>query len=139
MDFEINLLSNVSESGELQLNVRNAIKRDLPHFRSKRVQIIIKKVKSQRSVQQNRLWWLYMTILSKDLGYTKEEIHELCKYKFLKREKVFEKTGEIFEYIESTTKLNKMDFSDMTSELIRWSAETFNIILPMPGEQLSIE
>ena len=139
MDFEINLLSNVSETGELQMNVRKAIKRDLPHFKGKRVNIIIKKVKSQRSLQQNRYWWLAITILSKEIGYTKEELHEILKYKFLRLSKVDEKTGEIFEYCGSTAKLSKSAFSDLVNDLIRFSAETFNVIIPMPGEQLEIE
>ena len=37
MDFEIDILSNVSDLGELQMNVRKSIKRDLLNFKNKRV------------------------------------------------------------------------------------------------------
>lgn len=126
--------SNVKE-GQLQKNVRLQIAEELKHFEGKRVEITIQKLKSTRSLQQNRLWWLYVTIIAKEVGYSKEEMHEILKFKFLKREKVDEKTGEVFEYIGSTTKLNKTEFADMVTDLIRFAAETFNIILPLPGEQ----
>ncbi len=130
--------TNVNESGEMQRNTAAQIKQEIKHFSGKRVEITIQKLKSTRSLQQNRLWWLYVTIISKEIGYSKEEFHEILKYKFLKREKVFEKTGEIFEYIGSTAKLSKTEFADMVTNLIRWSAETFGIILPLPGEQTEL-
>lgn len=122
----------------MQRNTALQIKNDVKHFSGKRIEIRIEKLKSKRSLQQNRLWWLYMGILSKELGYTKDEIHEICKFKFLKLEKVDEATGEVFPYLGSTAKLNKSDFSDLVSELIRWASETFNIILPLPGEQTEL-
>jgi hypothetical protein len=124
--------------GKLQKNISLQIKNELNHFEGKRVEITIQKLSAKRSDQQNRLWWLYMGILSKELGFTKEEIHDICKFKFLKREKVDEKSGEIFEYLGSTTQLNKMEFADMVSELIRWVSETFDIVLPLPDEQMEI-
>jgi hypothetical protein len=126
--------SNVKD-GQLQKNVRLQIAEEVKHFEGKRVEVTIEKLKSTRSVQQNRLWWLYVSIISKEVGYSKEEMHEILKFKFLKREKVDEKTGEVFEYIGSTIKLNKTDFADMVNDLIRYAAETFNIVLPLPGEQ----
>lgn len=125
--------------GRLQKNVSLKIANELKEFEGKRVEIKIQKLKSTRSGQQNRYWWAIVTILANEIGYTKNEMHEILKFKFLKRSKVLESTGEVFEYLESTTKLNKSEFADMTSELIRWSAETFNVILPLPGEQLEIE
>lgn len=123
------------KGGNLQTNVRKKIAEELKQFEGKRIQIRIEKLKSKRSIQQNRYWWLAMTILGNELGYSKEETHELMKFKFLKRERVIEKTGEILEYIESTTTLSKSDFSDMVTDMVRWAA-SMNIIIPLPGEQL---
>ena len=129
--------SNVT-NGKLQKNVSQIIASELNHFDGKRVEITIQKLKSSRSIQQNRLWWLYVTILAKELGYNKDEMHEICKYKFLKKEKVDEKTGEVFQYIGSTAKLGKGEFVELMDSLIRWSAETFNIVLPLPNTQTEI-
>lgn len=135
---QLKYYSNVSNEGKLQKNVSEKIALELKEFSGKRVEITIEKLRSTRSSRQNRLWWLYMTILSKEIGYTKDEMHEICKFKFLKREKVDEKTGEVFEYIGKSSKLTKSEFADMTTDLIRWASETFNIILPLPDEQMEI-
>lgn len=94
--------------------------------------------RSSRTTRQNNLWWLYMSILSKETGFYKDEIHSICKMKFLKREKVVESTGEILEYTESTSKLSKEQFGELIDRLIQFAAETFNITLPIPDEQLGI-
>lgn len=129
---------SVVKDGRLQRNVSQKIANELKEFEGKRVEVRIQKLKSKRSDQQNRYWWAIVTILSHELGYTKDELHEILKFKFLKRSKADEKTGEIFEYLGSTATLNKTEFADMTSELIRWSAETFSIVLPIPGEQMDL-
>jgi len=135
---KLSYYSNVKDS-KLQKNISLQIASDIKHFEGKRIEITIQKLSSKRSTQQNRLWWLYMGILSKELGFTKEEIHEICKFKFLKKEKVDERTGLIFEYLGSTAALNKSDFADLVSELIRWAAENFEIVLPLPGEQTEFD
>lgn len=124
------------KQGKLQKNVSDKIAKDLQQFDGKKIILTIAKIKSIRSLQQNKYWWACVTILSNELGYTKEEMHEILKFKFLKREKVLEITGEVFEYIESTTKLSKSEFADISSEMIRWAAQSFNIVLPIPNEQL---
>lgn len=126
------------KNGHLSKSVRNKIASELLQFEGKRVEIRIEKLKSKRSIQQNRYWWLAMTILGNELGYSKEETHELMKFKFLKRERVIEKTGEILEYIESTTTLGKSDFADMVTDMVRWAA-SMGIVIPLPGEQLETD
>ncbi len=125
--------------GKMQRNTAANIAQFVKQFEGKRLEISIGKLKSKRSEQQNRYWWALMTILGAELGYSKEECHEICKFKFLKREKVHEATGEIFEYIASTTELNKSEFADMTSELHRWSADSLGIVLPLPETQMDME
>lgn len=135
---KIQYYSNV-KGGLLQNNVLQQIEKDLPRYEGKRIHIIIDISKSTRSHQQNKYWWALMTIIGSELGYTKEEMHEICKFKFLKREKVHEATGEIMEYLASSTTLNKTDFADMTNGLIRWASESFSIVLPLPNEQIDME
>ena len=129
--------SDVRE-GKLQKNVRQKIANELKSFNGKRIEIRIRKLKSHRSIQQNRYYWLILTILANEIGYEKNELHEIVKYKFLRKEKVDEKTGEIFEYLGSSTTLGKMDFADFISKLQQWSAETFNVILPDAGQQMDL-
>ena len=135
---ELTFFGNVNSDGILKIRDRINFDKYLKQFAEKEVTIDIKRKKSKRSIEQNSLWWVYMTILSGEIGYSKEEIHEICKFKFLQREKVDEKTGEVFKYCGSTAKLNKSEFADLISELQQWSAETFSIVLPSPEEQIKI-
>lgn len=125
------------ENGVLKLRNRKQLSEDLKRFEGKDVEITFERKRSKRSDNQNRYWWACMEILGKELGYRKDEMHEICKFMFLKTEKVDENTGEAFQYLRSSTELNKMEFSDMTSNLIQWASE-HGIILPLPNEQLTI-
>lgn len=137
MAISLTYYSDVTD-GRLQKNVSTKIANELKEFEGKRVEIKIQKLKSTRSQQQNRYYWAIAKILGDELGYTKDEMHEILKFKFLKKSKVIEATGEILEYIGSTATLSKSEFADMTTDLIRWAAESFNVVLPAPGEQLDL-
>ena len=102
----------------------------------KRLEVSIKP-KSNRSTRQNSWLWACTTILSKELGYEKDKMHEIIKFKFLKREIVTDQ-GEVLEWIDSTAKLSKEDFAEFMEGLIRWSIQTFNVSLPYPDEQLNV-
>ena len=123
--------------GRLSKSAADQIRKCLESFEGKRVEVKIGVKKSQRSTQQNSFWWALITILAKELGYSKDEMHEILKMKFLKRERVHEETGEIIEYLGSTAKLNKSEFSDLVSNLQQWASE-LNILLPDAGSQIDI-
>ena len=132
---ELTFYGHIENDGTLKIHDLKGFKAYYQQFKGKAISIDLKLKRSSRSAEQNRLWWVYMTILSKELGYTKVEIHEICKFKFLKKEIVDEKTGEVFQLLGSTAKLSKSEFSDLVAELQQWSAETFNVDLPSPGEK----
>lgn len=125
------------ENGVLKLRNRKQLSEELKQFEGKDLEITFERKRSKRSDNQNRYWWFCMEILGKELGYRKDEMHEICKFMFLKAEKVDEKTGEIFQYLRSSTELTKIEFADMTSNLIQWAAE-HGTVLPLPNEQLTI-
>lgn len=127
------------KDGKMSRAVSRKIAEELNHFEGKRIHIIVKRASATRSSQQNRLWWAYMTLIAQELGYTKDELHEIAKFKFLKREKVHEGTGEILQYTGSTSDLNKTEFADMVDRLIQWCAESFSIVLPAPGDTFMLD
>lgn len=98
------------------------------------VNIIIKEAEVSRSAQQNRLWWVYMTMIGEELGYTKNEMHQICKLRFLKETIVDDRTGAEIDVIGSTSKLSKKQFNKLIEELQRWAIEEFNIMLPDANE-----
>jgi len=123
-------------NGVLIVRNKHEFEQSVKRFDGKDVEIIVQKKRLVRSIQQNRLWWLYMTLLSEATGYTKDEMHDICKFKFCKRERVIEKTGEVIEYLQDTSRMTRTEFSEVVDKVIQWAAE-MDIILPIPNEQLS--
>ena len=69
-----------------------------------------------------------MDIMGEDLGYSKNEMHDICKLKFLKRERI--EDGIKVEYLKSTAQLTKKEFTKLVDDVIIWAAQTFSINLP---------
>ena len=69
---------------------------------------------------------------------SKEQTHELLKYKFLKREFITS-DGDILQSIGSTTELSTKEFNEYIESIQIWSAEYLNVNIPDPNEQTEIE
>jgi hypothetical protein len=150
------------KDGKLQKNTTLNILQCLAPLEGKRVVVTIEKQKSSRSLQQNKLYWVYIDILSKELGHSKDEMHELVKYKFLKLKRFMSvvngksvilaledgiyvdvSTGEIYDIekvepydkIGSTATLTKSEFIEFIDSLIIWAQDFLGITLPHPEEQ----
>jgi hypothetical protein len=93
-----------------------------------RIVIEVREAKDVRTNSQNRLWWKWMQILGDNLGYSKKEIHDIAKYKFLLKEEMID--GEIHQSLKSTTTLTKSEFNKLTQEVFYWANDTFQINLP---------
>ena len=101
---------------------------DLLKLEGKDIIFTILENKDYRTNSQNKLWWKYMQIMGGELGYSKNEFHDICKLKFLKRER-FE-DGIKVEYLKSTAQLTKKEFKKLVDDVIIWAAKTFSINLP---------
>jgi len=130
--------------GNLKRN-RNLIKDAIASFEGKEIIIKIEKAKKKRSTPQNNYYWGVVIPLIqlglKETGnpMTAEKAHELLRLKFLKKQiHVNEETGEILEYIQSTTELTTSQFMDFMVETQHFSLEYFNIIIPDPNEDLTL-
>ena len=134
---KLEIITNI-KGGKMQPKHSRMIVYYIQLFEGKAVHITVDKHSGKRSHRQNALWWVYVTILASEIGYNKNEMHEILKMKFLKKEKVDEKTGEVFEYLGSTTSLNKTEFGEMINSLVQWAAETFNVVMPLPNTQLEL-
>ena len=93
-----------------------------------RVVIEVREAENVRTNNQNRLWWSWMNIIADELGYSKQEIHDILKYKFLLKEEIID--GEIHQSLKSTTTLTKKEFQKLTHDVFFWANDTFNINLP---------
>ncbi len=136
--FEIYFSGKVNEQGTLEGIPRKKFADQLKHFAGKPIELIIRRKKKYRSIQQNKFLWLSYNLISDHTGFTPDELHEIFKGMFLKREKVNEKTGTLFTYTESTTALTTIEFMEYMERIVKFSAEEFGITLPMPEEQAQL-
>lgn len=127
------------KDGKVNPILLEKLNKDFSGIKDCRLRVSAEKFRSKRSDAQNRWYWACVTILSKDIGYRKDELHEIIKFKLLRRSKVDAETGEVFEYIGESSSLNKMEFGEFVEGLIQWSQEMFNVSLPYPDTQLTID
>ena len=119
------------EKGNVILDNRNRYLVNLASLEGKRIELSIKKEKSQRSLNQNAYYFgVVVEILSDFTGYEREEMHEALKEKFL--------SSEIDEHglrkIKSTTKLKTTEMEDYLERIRRWAATELNCYVPLPNE-----
>jgi hypothetical protein len=132
-------------NNRLQSSTSKAISKVLEGLEGKRVIITIDKFSAKRSGQQNRYLHLLFSIFCEALNelgndFNMIEVKELCKAKFAMIDVIDKSTGEVLgKRIKGTSEMNKTELMDFIENVIRWSADTFSIVLPYPNEQLEIE
>lgn len=83
-----------------------------------------------RSLEQNAYYWgVVVKILAGETGYTKDEMHEALKVKFLTYENV-----KGIPTVLSTTKLNTKQFEVYLEMVRRWAAMDLGIVIPEPNQ-----
>ena len=92
------------------------------------LEVVIRPYKRNRTVEQNDYYWAVLTHISQETGYTKDDLHDMMRYKFLGMQKK-EVAGVVIEYLPSTTKLKVGDMADYITQIDQWSAER-GIALP---------
>lgn len=104
------------------------------HPESEKAIIEIKDDKDSRSTKQNRLYWEWIgTVISPELGYTKDEAHMILRDKFLGYNVVTTKKGETVRELRSTTKLKVGEFKDYLEQIDMLMSE-YGIVLPRPED-----
>ena len=94
------------------------------------VEVVIRKYKSKRSNEQNSYYWgVVLDILSKHTGYESDEMHEILKFKFLRK-----RINNEVEYVQSTTKLNTAEMEEYLEKIRRWAAIELFCTIPLPNE-----
>lgn len=120
------------KQGNLVLDNRSRFQNFVKGFEGKKVEIILRKRKKQRSDQQNRYYFgVCVKILADHFGYTVEEMHEALKWKFLK---VQSDPDHPIETVKSTASLSTVEFMELIAQIQIWAATEFSIVIPDPRE-----
>jgi predicted nucleic-acid-binding protein len=134
------------KDGELILRNKAHVLKEISIFQNAEIEITFQKKRSYRSSMQNRYYFgVVVTMIQerfKELGHegiTKELTHEYLKGRFLFKEVVNEVTGEVLKLPLSTTELTKSDFSEYLEQVIKFAAESLDILIPESGAQIQID
>ncbi|MDD5061962.1 MAG: hypothetical protein PHN44_06775 [Candidatus Marinimicrobia bacterium] len=124
------IFKGLIEKGKIKTETPGKFAVYLAGLEGKRVEVIVRKEKSKRSLRENSYYWgVVIEILSNFTGYESEEMHEALKFKFLRTHE-----GEALESVKSTTKLNTAEFEDYLERIRRWAAQEYNCFIPLPNE-----
>ena len=97
----------------------------------KQYNISISLKREKRSIQQNRLYHLWLNCISAETGNEVEDLHDYFKGRFLARRVVV--FGEERNAAISTTKLNTAEFTAFLDKVQQFAANE-GIILPNPED-----
>ncbi len=91
--------------------------------------VLVKPVRERRSLDQNSLYWFWVTEFSQRTGYTKNSLHLFLKIKFLGVEPltVF---GHKISIPRSTTKLSTKEFSEYLENVHQYIYESIGEWFP---------
>ena len=93
------------------------------------IEFAIGRRRKHRSNSQNDYYWgVVVALLSQELGYFPDEVHEGLKFKFLKRK------GDVIETARSTTELSTREFEEYLEGIRTWAASELNTVIPEPNE-----
>lgn len=114
---------------------REAVKEyidNLPKNKPFNVEILRSSVR--RSLDQNKLYWLWLNFLAKEIGYTPEELHSVFALKFLgaTHRVIYDET---IVNIPSTKSLSKDEFSSYLQDIHAFVLIEMDIQLPFPQDR----
>ena len=121
------------EKGKLILNNPNRYLVHLCGLEGREVELILRKRKKQRTLQQDRYYFgVVVKCLMNKTGYNKQQMHDALKEKFASTRD--EKTGLLI--IESTATMDTKRFIEYCDEIKQWADEFFegDCYIPSPNE-----
>lgn len=97
--------------------------------------IQIKKHRENRSLAFNRYYWsVVIPYIAMEIGYTKEEMHDVLRRMFLSYEKKNDITQSVEVFLLSTSKLDNVEFNEYVEKVRAFALEQLNIYVPLPNE-----
>jgi len=124
------ILTGKIESGKKIYDNPNRLLMQLSKLEGKRFEEVLRQQKTKRSENQSRYYFgVVLDILSKHTGYESDEMHEILKFKFLRK-----RINNDVEYVQSTTKLNTAEMEEYLEKIRRWAAVELYCNIPLPNE-----
>ena len=121
---------SVSPVGSLVLDERRRFHEHLREFAGKRVEVVVRRRRSQRTHQANRYYFgVVVAMLAEEFGYDKQEMHDVLAMKFLRVEDC-PVTGAPRR--KRTPNCDTAEFAEYVDACIRLGAE-HGVVVPEPS------
>ena len=118
---------------KLELEERDLFKQLIAKLNNKLVFLTLDTFRSNRSLEQNKYYFgVVIKILSDELGYELDEMHELLKILF-NHELKYLKDVE-YAIPKSTAGLTTIEFMEYLERIKRWAVQEFQIVIPDPNQ-----
>lgn len=138
-------LAFVDDSGHFALDDTRAFREHVQQFKGQQVVVSVDKRSRKRStVQNNWIWGVAYPLIAEHCGYDAHEIESL-HYDLLS---VRFGTKAIAPLIDgapprivptrTSSDLTTKEFSDYMDWIVRFAAEKFDVVLPLPDEQAAV-
>lgn len=100
-----------------------------------KLEVIVRKRKSQRSIRQNKYYFgVVLKLIAEDQSEDINYVHWCMSDKFLKRVEFNRLTKKETIYTPSTTKLKTDQFEKYLEAIRKWASKELNIYIPLPNE-----
>jgi hypothetical protein len=120
-------------NGKIIYTYPSKMEKQLEKLDNTSVVVEIKKNTVKRSGALNQYYWkVVVGILTDELGYAKEEMHEVLKSKFLYKKELI--GDEWIRVSISTTKLTNKEFLDYIEKIKMFASTELSIYIPDPNE-----
>lgn len=108
----------------------------LKHLAGQSIDVVIRKHRNRRSVQQNRWHWgIAVPLIAHELGYDKHE-HEDVHYALVAKCFGTRFDAKLRQEIPNvrSSRLTTAQFAELMEWEVRWAASEYGIVVPLPGE-----
>lgn len=95
-------------------------------------EVIVRPYERNRTLQQNRRYWLLVKVIASHTGNDPQYLHEYLKCRFLGMVAVWV-NKQMFEVPRSTTTLGVKPFAEYMLQVEAWAATELGIGIPAPG------
>ncbi len=104
----------------------------LPKMEGQKGICVVKKKWNKRSLDQNALYWVWMTTISEHTGHTPEELHHIFKGRFAPKKQI-EVAKKVYNIPKGTS---DMSVGEMVGYMfdVEVEAGTMGIVLPHPED-----
>lgn len=129
-------LDFIKANGEVRYmdSIKTWIDRVVKNITDGRYSLTITRQVKHRSLEQNRLMWMWFKCIEMELGQPSQDIHDHYCKKFLSREIADPTTGEVERVYSGTRDMNTAQMTDFLNKVQADAAVELYINLPLPSD-----